>query len=69
MTSEFSACWHFHGRKIRHSASGNFARYHFELLREIGRGDRLHCDELIADDLLQRPSKHDQWNRISLYDC
>jgi hypothetical protein len=47
----------------------NFARYHFELLREIGRGDRLHCDELIADDSLQRPSKHDQWNRISLYDC
>jgi hypothetical protein len=41
------------------SDSGNFARYHFELLREIRGGDRIHYPELIADDSLQCSFKSD----------
>src|SRR6267154_129780 len=50
-------------------SSGNVARYDFELLREIGGGNCIHCAQIIADDSLQCSCKPDQRKRVSPYDC
>src|ERR1700733_9071711 len=40
--------------RVKHSSSGNYALYHFQLLREIWASDGIHCPKLILSNSQQR---------------